>query len=155
MARRFWLMKSDPDTFGWGDLEKAPGQTTVWDGIRNYQARNTLRDDVRIGDGVLFYHSQADKSVVGTATIARAGFPDPTQFDRKHPGFDPKSKSDAPTWYAVEIKLERAFRTPVGLEALRSTPGLEGMLLLKRGMRLSVMPVTKEEWAIVTRLGGK
>jgi predicted RNA-binding protein with PUA-like domain len=148
-------MKSDPDTFGWGDLERSPKQTTVWDGVRNYQARNSLRDDVAVGDGVLFYHSQADKAVVGTATIARAGFPDPTQFDRKHPGFDKGADPDDPTWYAVEIRLDRKFGTPVDLETLRATPGLEGMLLLKRGMRLSVMPVTKEEWAIVTRLGGQ
>lgn len=155
MARRFWLVKSDPDTFGWADLAKAPKQSTVWDGVRNYQARNLLRDDVRPGDGVLFYHSQADKAVMGTASIVRPGFPDPTQFDRRHPGFDPKASKDEPTWYAVELKLDRPFRTPVSLDALRKTPGLEGMLLLKRGMRLSVMPVTPEEWAIVTRLGGR
>ena len=155
MARRFWLVKSDPDSFGWGDLEAASGRTTVWDGVRNHQARNMLRDDVQAGDGVLFYHSQSDKAVMGTATMLRPGFPDPTQFDRKHPGFDAKSKPSEPTWYAVELKLDRAFRKPIGLEILRATPGLEGMLLLKRGMRLSVMPVTKEEWAIVTRLGGR
>lgn len=153
MARRFWLVKSDPDTFGWEDLERSPGRTTVWDGVRNYQARNTLRDDVAVGDGVLFYHSQADKAVVGTAVVARAGFPDPTQFDRKHPGFDAGAEPDDPTWYAVEIRVDRRFNTAVSLDTLRRTPGLEGMLLLKRGMRLSVMPVTKEEWAIVTRLG--
>jgi predicted RNA-binding protein with PUA-like domain len=155
VARRFWLVKSDPDTFGWENLEKAPKQTTVWDGVRNFQARNMLRDDVRAGDGVLFYHSQSDKAVMGTATIVRPGFPDPTQFDPKHPGFDAKAEREDPTWYAVEIRRDRRFAAPVPLEVLRGTPGLEGMLLLKRGMRLSVMPVTPEEWAIVTRLGGE
>ena len=155
MARRFWLVKSDPDTFGWGDLEKAPGRKTVWDGVRNFQARNMLRDDAKAGDGVLFYHSQSDKAIVGTATISRPGFPDPTQFDPKHPGFDPRSERKDPTWFAVELELDRAFRSPVPLDLLRGTPGLEGMLLLKRGTRLSVMPVTAGEWAIVTRLGGR
>lgn len=155
MARRFWLLKSDPDTFGWDDLQKTPTQSTVWDGVRNFQARNMLRDDVKGGDGVLFYHSQSDKAVMGTATIARPGFPDPTQFDRKHPGFDPKASKEDPTWYAVEIRLDRAFSTPVDLDRLRATPGLEEMVLLRRGSRLSVMPVTPEEWAIVTRLGGR
>lgn len=148
-------MKSDPDTFGWGDLAKAPGQKTVWDGVRNFQARNMLRDDVKVGDGVLFYHSQSDKAVVGTATISRPGFPDPTQFDPTHAAFDAKAEREDPTWFAVELKLDRSFRTAISLEVLRATPGLEGMLLLKRGTRLSVMPVTPEEWAIVTRLGGK
>lgn len=138
MAQRFWLFKSDPDTFGWTDLTKGKGGRTVWDGIRNYQARNTLRDDVEKGDGVLFYHSQSDKAVVGTCTVTRAGFPDP--------------KDGA--WTAVEIAADKPFRTPVTLDAMRGVPALSGMVLLKKGSRLSVQPVTEAEWRIVLKMGG-
>jgi predicted RNA-binding protein with PUA-like domain len=136
MSRRYWLMKSDPETFGWDDLKAAPGRRTTWDGVRNYQARNYLRDDVQRGDGVLFYHSGADKAVVGTCRVSKAGFPDP---------------SDA-VWTAVELSLERAFARPVTLEAMRHEPGLRGMVLLKRGSRLSIQPVTESEWETVLKL---
>jgi predicted RNA-binding protein with PUA-like domain len=137
MARRFWLLKSDPGTFGWSDLEKAKGRKTVWDGVRNYQARNTLRDDVKRGDGVLFYHSQSEKAVVGTCRVTRAGFPDP-QDD---------------SWTAIEIALETKLARPLTLEAMRKVPGLSKMTLLQRGSRLSVQPVTEAEWDIVLSLG--
>lgn len=137
MARRFWLLKSDPEAFGWSDLEKAKARKTVWDGIRNYQARNTLRDDVKQGDGVLFYHSQSDKAVVGTCRVTRAGFPDPQDG----------------AWTAVEIVLEAALAKPVTLEAMRKVPGLARMTLLQRGSRLSVQPVTEAEWEIVLKMG--
>jgi predicted RNA-binding protein with PUA-like domain len=137
MIRRYWLLKSDPSTFGWSDLENAEGGRTVWDGVRNYQARNTLRDEVRLGDGVLFYHSQSDKAVVGTCKVTRAGFPDP---------------KDA-VWAAIEIALEAKFKSPVTLEAMRKVPGLAKMALLQRGSRLSVQPVTEAEWAIVLKMG--
>ena len=137
MARRRWLLKSDPDTFGWADLERAPKRRTVWDGVRNYQARNTLRDDVSKGDGVLFYHSQAEKAVVGTCVVTRAGFPEP--------------KDEA--WTAIEIELESKLAVPVTLEAMRKVPGLSGMVLLQRGSRLSVQPVTEAEWRIVLKMG--
>jgi len=137
MARRFWLLKSDPDTFGWGDLAKAKGGKTVWDGVRNYQARNTLRDDVKLGDGVLFYHSQSEKAVVGTCRVTRAGFPDPRDS----------------AWTAIEIALEEPVAKPVTLEAMRNVPGLSKMALLQRGSRLSVQPVTEAEWKIVLRMG--
>ena len=137
MARRYWLLKSDPSTFGWPDLENAVGRRTVWDGVRNYQARNTLRDDVRRGDGVLFYHSQSDKAVIGTCRVTRSGFPDPE--DR--------------AWTAVEIVLEAKFEAPVTLEAMRRVPGLSKMILLQRGSRLSVQPVAEAEWAIVLTMG--
>ena len=137
MARRYWLLKSDPGTFGWHDLEKAKGRLTVWDGVRNYQARNTLRDDVKQGDGVLFYHSQSDKAVIGTCKVTRGGFPDP--------------KDDA--WTAVEIVLEARFAAPVTLEAMRRVPRLSRMALLQRGSRLSVQPVAEAEWEIVLRMG--
>ena len=137
MARRYWLLKSDPDTFGWPDLEKAKGRRTVWDGVRNCQARNTLRDDVKRGDGVLFYHSQSDKAVVGTCTVTRSGFPEPGDG----------------AWTAIEIALTAKLAAPVALEAMRKVPGLAEMVLLQRGSRLSVQPVTEAEWAIVLTMG--
>jgi predicted RNA-binding protein with PUA-like domain len=146
-------MKSDPGTFSWGDLEARPARTTCWDGIRNYQARNYLRDEVRAGDGVLFYHSQTDKAVMGTAKVAKAGHPDPTQFDPKHAGYDAAARRENPTWFAVDLKWESAFTTPVTLDAMRRAPGLEQMGLLRKGSRLSVQPVTAKEWKIVVGLG--
>jgi predicted RNA-binding protein with PUA-like domain len=137
MARRRWLLKSDPESFGWPDLEHAKGRRAVWDGVRNYQARNYLRDEVKRGDGVLFYHSGSDKAVVGTCTVTRAAFPDPTDE----------------AWTAIEIALEARFAAPVTLDAMRAVPGLAKMVLLKRGSRLSVQPVSEEEWEIVLRLG--
>lgn len=137
MARRYWLLKSDPGTFGWSDLENAERRRTVWDGVRNYQARNTLRDDVKLRDGILFYHSQSDKAVIGTCKVTRAGFPDPSDDN----------------WTAVEIELEAKFKAPVRLEEMRGVPGLASMVLLQRGSRLSVQPVTEAEWAIVLTLG--
>ena len=137
MARRYWLLKSDPGTFGWSDLEKAKGRRTVWDGVRNYQARNTLRDDVQRGDGVLFYHSQTDKAIVGTCTVTRPGFPEPGDGG----------------WIAIEIALTAKLAAPVTLEAMRQVPGLSSMVLLQRGSRLSVQPVTEKEWAIVLKMG--
>ncbi len=135
--RRTWLFKSDPGTFGWSDLEKAPGRRTVWDGVRNYQARNILRDDVKRGDGVLFYHSQSDKAIVGTCKVTKRGFPDPKNA----------------TFTAVEIACDSKFKTPVTLEAMREHPGLANLVLLRRGSRLSIQPVTEEEWAIVVTMG--
>ena len=137
MARCYWLLKSDPGTFGWNDLEESRGRRTAWDGVRNYQARNMLRDDVQRGDGVLFYHSQSDKAVIGTCTVTKAGFPDP--------------KDGA--WTAVEIQLEAKFPAAVTLEAMRDVPGLSSMALLRRGSRLSVQPVAEAEWKIVLRMG--
>ncbi len=137
MARRYWLLKSDPSTFGWPDLEKSRGRRTVWDGVRNYQARNTLRDEVRRGDGILFYHSQSDKAVIGTCKVTEAGFPDPNDE----------------AWTAIEIVLEARFEVPVTLEAMRRVPRLAKMALLQRGSRLSVQPVAEAEWAIVLTMG--
>jgi len=155
MAGRHWLFKSDADTFGWTDLKRLPGWRTAWDGVRNYRARNFLRDEVAAGDGVLFYHSQAEKAVVGICTVTKAAFPDATQFDKKHKGYDPDSPRDDPRWYAVEIKIASEFATPVTLDALREVPALAKMALLQRGNRLSIQPVTNEEWAIVEKLGAR
>jgi predicted RNA-binding protein with PUA-like domain len=137
MTRRYWLLKSDPGTFGWSDLEKARGRRTVWDGVRNYQARNILRDDVRRGDGVFFYHSQSDKAIIGTCRVTKAGYPDPAD--------------DA--WTVIEIALDEKFPAPVTLEAMRAVPALFKMALLQRGSRLSVQPVKEAEWAIVLKMG--
>ncbi len=153
MARGHWLLKSDPDTFGWPELLASPGRTTCWDGVRNYQARNFLRDDFRKGDRALFYHSQSDKAVVGTAEVVRAGYPDPTQFERKSAGFDPKSSPDEPRWFAVDIRAEREFASAVTLEVLRGQPELADLGLVRRGNRLSVMPVTAEQYRAIVRLG--
>ena len=137
MARRFWLFKSDPETFGWEHLKAAPGRRTTWDGVRNYQARNYLRDGVQRGDGILFYHSGGEKAVVGTCRVSRSGFPDP---------------SDA-AWIAVEIVLDRAFKTPVTLQAIREAGSLRDMALVRKGSRLSIQPVTEAEWTTVVRMG--
>jgi len=152
-ARGYWLVKSDPDTFGWDHLVRSPGRTTRWDGVRNYQARNSLRDAVHEGDGVLFYHSQAARAVVGTAKVVRGGYPDPTQFEASSPGFDPDSPPQAPRWYAVDLRAEEPFPIPVTLEAMRGVPALRDFALLRRGQRLSVLPVTAREWEAVLRLG--
>jgi predicted RNA-binding protein with PUA-like domain len=154
MSRRYWLMKSDPDTFGISHLGRSPGRTTCWDGVRNYQARNLLRDEIRLGDGVLFYHSQVQPpAVVGIARVVRAGYPDPSQFDGRSEYYDPASNRSAPRWFAVDIRLERELARPVTLPELRDTQGLEDMVLLRKGSRLSVQPVTPEEWKIVQKLG--
>ena len=151
--KQYWLVKSDPDDFGLPHLKKSPKQTAMWDGVRNYQARNLLRDGMRVGDGVLFYHSQQKPpAVVALASVVRGGYPDPTQFDRHQKYHDPKSTRENPRWFAVDIRLERELERPVTLPEMRETAGLEEMVLLRRG-RLSVQPVTPDEWKIVVALG--
>ena len=153
MPRHYWLMKSDPDTFGLRHLKKSPGRTTCWDGVRNYQARNLLRDEIRLGDGVLFYHSRVQPpAVVALARVVRAGYPDPTQFDRRSRYHDPAADRSDPRWYAVDIPLDRELQRPVTLPQMRATAGLDGMVLLRKGSRLSVQPVTVGEWKIVLGL---
>ena len=152
--RRYWLVKSEPDVFSFDDLLARPKQTTHWDGVRNYQARNTMRDDMKKGDLVFFYHSSADPTgIVGVAEVVREGYPDPTALDPKDAHFDPKSKADAPSWYMVDIKGVQKFKRLVSLAELRTTKGLEKMTLLQKGSRLSVQPVTEKEWAIIFALG--
>ncbi len=155
MARRYWLMKSDPDTYGLAHLEQERDRTTCWDGVRNYKARNYLRDEIQVGDGVLFYHSRSDPpAVMATAKVVRAGYPDPSQFDRRSKYHDPKSDRDAPRWYAVDIQLEKKLAQPVDLPTLRDKPALGKMALLRKGNRLSVQPVTEQEWKTILKLGG-
>lgn len=153
MAKKYWLMKTEPDVFSIRDLQKEPKQTAHWDGVRNYQARNIMRDQMKVGDGVLFYHSRTDPSVVGTARVLRAGYPDHTARDPKSKYYDPKSTEEKPVWYMVDIEFEKEFARPVPLPELRGVAGLEKMALLKRGMRLSVQPVTATEFRIVVKLG--
>ena len=151
---RFWLVKSEPSSFSWDDLWRAPKRSTSWEGVRNYQARNFLRD-MRKGDRVLFYHSSAEpNAIVGIAQVARAAYPDPTQFDRKSELYDPKSSRADPRWSTVDLKAVRAFDRPVLLAALRGIAALEEMELLRKGSRLSVNSVTDGEWRIVAALGG-
>jgi predicted RNA-binding protein with PUA-like domain len=150
---RYWLMKSEPDVFSIDDLSRAPGRTTCWDGVRNYQARNFLRDEIQAGDGVLYYHSSAEPSgIAGQAVVARAGYPDPTAFDPDDAHYDAKSDPKRPTWYAVDVKFVRACRSLITLPRLRQRPALRSMLALKRGMRLSVQPVTAAEWRVIMKL---
>jgi predicted RNA-binding protein with PUA-like domain len=156
MARqkRYWLLKCEPEAYTISDLER--DSVTTWEGVRNFQARNFLRDDMKAGDGVLFYASNADPSgVTGLAEVARAGYPDPTAFDPKSVYYDEKSDPDAPTWYRVDVRFVEAFPEILPLEALKATPGLEKMVVTQKGSRLSVQPATKEEFAIVRRLGRK
>jgi predicted RNA-binding protein with PUA-like domain len=150
-----WLMKSEPDEFSIDDLARAPRKSTPWFGVRNYTARNFMRDAMRVGDDVLFYHSSCEvPGIYGLAKVASKPYPDATQFDRRSKYFDPKADRAAPRWMLVDVKLARKTRA-MPLEEMRSYRELEGMLVLKRGNRLSITPVTDAEWAfIVDRLGG-
>jgi len=153
MTTNCWLMKSEPNEFSIADLKNSPKQTAYWDGVRNYQARNFMRDKMQIGDRVLFYHSVVKPSVVGTATIVTAGYPDFTAWDKKSKYFDPKSTPENPTWYMVDIRFAMQFAEPISLAKLRTVPGLENMMLLRKGMRLSIQPVSAKEFDIILSLG--
>lgn len=149
----YWLFKSEPEAFSIADLENAAKQTTFWDGVRNYQARNFLRDSIKAGDLVLFYHSNSDPSaIVGIAEVVREGYPDHTAFDPNNAHFDPKSDKVNPTWYMVDIKHVRTLHKPLSLDDLRQVPGLEKMILLQKGSRLSVQPVTENEWEAIMKV---
>ena len=153
---RYWLLKSEPEAFSIDDLARAKNRTTRWDGVRNYQARNFLRDDMTVGDGVLFYHSNANPpAVAGTARVVRAGYPDPTQFDAKDGHHDPGSTPDAPRWFAIDIALDTKFAHAVTLPELRADPALAEMVLLRKGSRLSVQPVSAAEWKRISKLGAR
>jgi len=154
-TRQYWLMKSEPSAFSIQDLRKARGRTTCWDGVRNYQARNYMRAMKR-GERVLLYHSNADPPiVVGVAEVVREAYPDHTAFDPKHKHHDPKSKRDSPTWFMVDIRFSAEFKKPLTLDSLRGVPGLQRMELLRKGSRLSVQPVRREEWAVIMELAGR
>lgn len=147
-----WLMKSEPDEFSIDDLARAPGKTTPWFGVRNYLARNYMRDAMRVGDGVLFYHSScAVPGIAGIAKVASGPHPDESQFDAKSPYHDPKSARENPRWVLVDVKLVKKTRL-LSLEELRGREELSDMVVLRRGNRLSITPVTPGEWAIVNKL---
>ena len=149
---QFWLMKSEPSECSIDDLAHAPGQTVPWTGVRNYQARNFMRDTMHVGDGVLFYHSScAQPGIAGLARVASAAYPDGTQFDPSSPYFDPKADPAAPRWLHVDVALERKTRL-LSLAEMRAASTLAGMQVLKPGNRLSITPVTPEEWQAVLAL---
>ncbi len=153
MAIRYWLMKTEPGTYSIDDLAKEKDQTTCWEGVRNYQARNLLRDEIQQGDRVLFYHSACkEPAVVGTAVVARSGYPDKFAFDRRSKYYDEKSHPDQPTWYLVDVKLDQKFDHPVTLAELKQQDSLKDMVLLQKGSRLSVQPVKKSEFDTVLKL---
>lgn len=152
---RYWLFKSEPDCFSYEALEKAPNRRTGWDGVRNYQARNFLRDDVKYGDGVIYYHSNAEPpGIAGIAVVVEESHPDPTQFDPSQDHYDPKSDPKAPTWMQVTVEAVAAVSPEVGLPALRKNAKLEGLELLRVGSRLSVHPVSEEHWRELLEMAG-
>lgn len=150
---RYWLIKSEPDVYSFADLER--DRRTYWDGVRNYQARNTLRDDMKVGDLALYYHSNADPTgIVGYCRVVREGYPDFTQFDPHHHHYDPTALTTAPRWYMVDVEPVAAFASILTLESLKADPALDGMLLLRKGQRLSVMPVDEAHFRHVLKLAG-
>lgn len=155
MAKKFWLMKTEPDVFSIRDLKGRPGKKEHWDGVRNYQARNHMRDGMTVGDQVLFYHSScAPAGVAGVAEIAKAAYPDPSALDPKSKYFDAKATPDKNPWVMVDVKFVKELPRLVTLEEMKTAPGLESMMVIKRGMRLSIQPVSPEEFAIVLKLAG-
>lgn len=150
---RYWLMKSEPGEFGIDDLARRPDRTEPWDGVRNYQVRNMMRDDMKPGDAVLFYHSNCElPGIVGLAEIVREAYPDPTAFDPAHKHYDPRSHPDRPVWLMVDVRFVRKLRRTISLVELKERPELDGFVLVRRGNRLSVMPVSEEHWAFILSL---
>jgi predicted RNA-binding protein with PUA-like domain len=151
----YWLMKTEPETFGIDDLARRPKKTAMWDGVRNYQARNMLRDDFKKGDQAFLYHSSTDVvGIAGIVTVVRAAYPDPTQFVKKHAHFDPGAKRDDPRWFVVDVQLKRRLKRIITLDELRAheSKDLDGMLLLKRGNRLSITPISAAHWQFILSL---
>ncbi len=154
MSTKYWLIKSEPVTFSIDDLAKSKDQTTSWDGVRNYQARNFIRDEMKIGDKVIFYHSSTEPpAAVGVCQIVKEGYPDLTAFDPINDHFDPKSKKDSPTWFMVDVKFIKKFSKAVSLSEIKSNKKLLKFRLIQPGNRLSVMPVTKDEFDEIVKMG--
>jgi predicted RNA-binding protein with PUA-like domain len=150
---KYWLMKSEPDVFSFQDLKARPKQTEPWNGVRNYQARNFMRDEMNIGDLILFYHSSCEvPGVAGIAKVASAPYPDSTQFDKKSEYFDPKATKENPRWILVDVKYEKDLNH-VSLEELKTHKELASMRLMQKGNRLSILPVTPEEFKFIVKLG--
>lgn len=153
---QYWLIKSEPETFGIDHLAKLPKQTDCWEGVRNYQARNMMRDDMRIGDLAFFYHSNCKPpGIVGIAKIVKESYPDHTQFDPDSKYYDPKADSDNPRWFMVDVKLEKKFKHMITLDALKHEPRLKDFALTRKGNRLSVMPVSKHNWDIILSMNSQ
>ena len=151
---RYWLFKSEPSAYSFDDLLNEENRTAEWDGVRNYQARNFMRDDMKVGDKVLFYHSSAKPTaVVGTATIVKEAYPDATAWDPNDKHYDPKSSPGETVWTVVEIQAEAALPNPVTLQAVKANPKLKDMLLIRKGQRLSIQPVTKDEYDEILAMG--
>lgn len=154
-ASSYWLVKTEPESYSIQMLAAERNQTTCWSGVRNYQARNMLRDAMKVGDRVLFYHSSAaPPCVVGVAVVSREGYPDHTAWDPQDDHYDPQSTRENPRWYMVDLRLEQIFPQPLSLDQLRTVAALQGMELLRRGSRLSVQPVRKTEFDTVLKLAG-
>jgi predicted RNA-binding protein with PUA-like domain len=152
-AQQYWLMKSEPQTFSIDDLARAKNQSTLWDGVRNYQARNTLRDEMKIGDLAFFYHSSCPvPGIAGIVKITRTGLPDPSAWDPQSPNFDPKSTPTEPRWFCVEVKLVEKFTNLLSLAEIRNNPKLTNFTLLRKGNRLSVFSVTMQQWKTLSSM---
>jgi predicted RNA-binding protein with PUA-like domain len=150
---RYWLMKTEPEVYSIDDLMKEKNQTEHWDGVRNYQARNMMRDQMQKGDKVFFYHSNCkEPGIVGVAKIVKTGYPDYTAFDPASKYFDPKSSPDNPRWFMVDVRFERKLKRTITLEELKQHQGLTDMALVRKGNRLSVMPVTERQWELILSL---
>lgn len=155
---RYWLMKSEPDAFGIDDLVASPHRTTSWEGVRNYQARNMLRDEMKVGDLAFFYHSSCPvPGIAGIVEVVREGYPDASAWDRRSPQFDAKSPENKPLWYTVDVKLKERWPEVLSLSTLREHADgkLEGMLLLRRGNRLSITPVDPPHWKFILSIAGR
>lgn len=149
----YWLMKSEPGEFSIDDLRSRPGKREPWDGVRNYEARNMMRDEMKVGDLAIFYHSSCDvPGVAGIMKVVRAAYPDQTAFDRDNKHYDPRSDPEKPRWYHVDVKFVRKLKRVIPLAELKAHPELAGMPLLRRGNRLSIMPVTQKEWDFILGL---
>lgn len=152
---KYWLMKSEPDVFSFADLKGRPQQTEPWDGVRNYQARNFMRDEMEVGDLVLFYHSNTNPpGVAGIAAVASASYPDPTAFDPKSKYYDPKSKPEQPRWMLVDVKYHADIPLQVSLAEMKAMPELAEMRALQKGNRLSICPVAESEFKAVCAAAG-
>lgn len=149
----YWLFKSEPETFSIDDLSRRPKQTEHWDGVRNYQVRNLLRDEIKVGDQGFFYHSSCEvPGVVGIVEVVKNGYPDPSALNFESKYYDPKSTPDHPRWYMVDVKLVKKFPRIITLKELKQHSKLKSMLILRKGNRLSITPITKEEWKVIVEM---
>lgn len=154
MGKHYWLMKSEPDTFSLQDLKERPQQREPWDGVRNYQARNFMRDGMSVGDGILFYHSNTKPpGIVGLAEVVSEAYPDPTAFDKKSKYYDEKSDPSNPRWFLVDVAYRKDFKHQVSLEAMKGMPELAEMKVLQKGNRLSITPVSESEYKAISAAG--